>query len=184
MEKRQKKRLSKKNKRAVSLMVSYVLLISIVVMISIGVYAWLNGLGRFSPEIDCEEGTSLVIDEITGCNSGGPLEFNVRNNGRFNINGVLVGVSDAVDKYPVVYLNPEGTPDEPGFYSFPPASPLKPSEPDNIKTIKFTNIDSDGNSIGNIYSISIQPFILDKRNRMVLCENAVIIQPVQGCNLA
>ena len=73
-----------KNKKAVSLMVSYVILISIVIAVSIGVYAYLKAfVGDVEPAIDCKEETSFIIESYT-CSIGN-LELTLRNNGRFNI---------------------------------------------------------------------------------------------------
>jgi len=52
-----------KFKRGISLMVSYVLLISISLIISIGVYAWWSSF-QIPTKIDCDEGTSVILEDI------------------------------------------------------------------------------------------------------------------------
>jgi len=56
-------KINKMNKKAISLMLSYVLLIIIVIAVSIGVYTWIRFwvLG-IEPIEDCPGGVSLVIN--------------------------------------------------------------------------------------------------------------------------
>ena len=51
-------------KKAVSLMLSYVLLISIVIALSVGVFAWIRTMAEFSPPVDCKEGTSIILEDL------------------------------------------------------------------------------------------------------------------------
>jgi len=118
----------KKKKKAASLLVSYVLLISIVIGISIGVFVWLKYIATdVEPEINCEIGTSVIVESYS-CEPGS-LKLIIKNNGLFNVNGVNVKVSDDVNKEPVTELAPAGV-DLPGtllgHYLF--SDPLKPNE--------------------------------------------------------
>ena len=72
------------NKKAVSLMVSYVLLVSIVIIMSVSIFVWMKSVANVEPVVDCEDGTSLIVVKTTCDNSG--IQIDVKNNGkRFNI---------------------------------------------------------------------------------------------------
>jgi hypothetical protein len=173
----------KQNKKAVSLMISYVLLISIVLALSIGVFSWLKIMVNVEPTIDCKDDTSLVILDYK-CNPSPEtsepfttknLELNLKNNGRFNIDGVIVTVSPT-DSTPTNYLAPDKIGGQMnGHYYFP-----TPLEPQQEKTISFINNNyTEGTlkpmNFNNIEKIELQPFIItggDKFERIV-CQNAV-----------
>lgn len=171
-----------KSKKAVSLMISYVLLIAIVIGLGIGVYAWLKVLANISPAPDCKKGTSLILEKQE-CYPG-KLKIDLKNNGRFNINGIVVSVGPDSQSTPTTYLIPDeqGGVIE-GYYYFP--EPLKPQE---TTTAVFKNKEKVGTieqiiTFENITIIQIQPFIIDK-NQRVVCQNAVITQEVSGCQIA
>jgi hypothetical protein len=77
----------KKNKKGISLMVSYVLLIIIAVGISVGVFAYLK-LYLPTEQPECPYGTSLIIS-YAKCNSG-TLTLNITNNGLRNVTGAFI----------------------------------------------------------------------------------------------
>lgn len=83
------KRIS--NKRGVSEMIGYVLLIAGVIAMSTIVYVWLKSyVPRETPE--CADGVSLFIQN-NSCNYAGGewiLNLDIKNNGRFSINGYFV----------------------------------------------------------------------------------------------
>ena len=70
-----------KSKLAVSLMVSYVLLVSISIIVGVGVFAWLKIVSNAEPTVDCKEGTSIVLNSIS-CNlETERITLNLKNNG-------------------------------------------------------------------------------------------------------
>lgn len=162
-----------KNKKAVSEMISYVILIAIAISISIGVFIWLKDLANVSPKIDCKDGTSLRLDEVT-C-SLNIITIKIKNNGNFNVNGFIIQVSDDINKIPIKRLSAidpeEGFP-MPGYYDF--SSPLKPS--DDPKEVSFAKE-------GIVEIIQIQPYIKDEKGKMIICEQALIKQDTSGCGL-
>lgn len=74
---------TRKNKRGVSEVVGYILLISIAVAMSVIVYAWLKSYVPKEP-LECPGDVSLMIKEIN-CSIDGILEINFRNNGKFSV---------------------------------------------------------------------------------------------------
>jgi len=163
-------------KKAVSLMLSYVILISIVIALSVGVYAWIRTMA-VSPEIvDCKEGTSVILDTYK-CSSGN-LELNIKNNGRFNVDGIILSVGNNPQQTPTAYLISQLTGGGlEGHYEF--SSPLKPGETQNAD---FSNMDSNRNEIDIIEIISIQPYIIEN-NKRINCQQAVITQLITDCQI-
>lgn len=174
------KKRGEMNKIGVSEMVSYVILISIAIGISVGVYAWMKSYAVNPSSVDCKEGTSVTIQSYE-CFSG-RIELTIKNNGRFNISGVVIAVSNDSQREPQYYLNLidvnlHGLPA--GHYFF--SSPLKPGAE---QTIEFSNKTREGSEINTIKKIDAQPFIIDDKNHRVLCLNSVMKQNIENCNLS
>ncbi len=179
----------KQNKKAVSLMISYVLLISISLAISIGVFSWLKLAANVEPAVDCKDGTSLIIESME-CNPDLPtsnLKLFLKNNGRFNIDGVIVAVGDNPEESTPTYLIPDtfgGTLE--GHYYFD--EPLKPGQQ---ATIGFLNLtynkqtpdtdDTNDYLLENLAKIEFQPFIVSNNER-VICQQAIKRQDVTSCS--
>lgn len=160
----------KNNKKAVSLMMSYVILISIGIALSLAVFIWLKAVSDVTPVADCEEGTSLILED-SQCN-GFSINLTLKNNGRFSISGILVSVGDNPDATPVEYLFPKAQLTGEGFYLFSPV--LRPGDTENAVFEKgSTNLEY-------IRIVQIQPFIIDNRKK-VFCSEAVIKQEIPDC---
>ena len=94
--------MKKMNKIGVSEMLSYVLLIAIAITVSVGVYAWAKAmLPTTYGDITCKDETSLILYEYT-CDGTG-IELTLRNNGRFNINGIIFTVTNDSQRNPEYY---------------------------------------------------------------------------------
>lgn len=78
----------KKNKRAISPMISYILLISIVVVIGLLVYAWLK---TYVPResLECPDSVSLFVKDYDYIQNS-QLNITIKNNGNFNIAGYFI----------------------------------------------------------------------------------------------
>jgi hypothetical protein len=181
--------LTRKNKKGVSLMVSYVLLIAIVVGISIAVYAWLVYVSNVNPPADCEEGTSLILADYS-CGPGGITLF-MKNNGRFNVNGFVLAIGNDSDKEPVTYpyaVQYIGKPGLEGHYSFTPK--LEPGQEDTrgADFSKSCRAGSRNCATGtlefeNITIIRIQAFTLWKGQK-IMCQNPPPIkQNIENCKI-
>jgi hypothetical protein len=171
------------NKKAVSLMISYVLLISIAVIISISVFAWLKIIANVEPVIDCKDGTSIIIEDYF-CDIG-QFNLNLRNNGRFSIDGIIVSVGDNPDREPLTKIAPidSNRISASGYYRF--ENELKPG---SLMLERFSNeeiLDS-GQSVivefDEIRTIRIQPYIVDDDSlTKVVCSESVIRKELQNC---
>ena len=170
-----------KTKKGVSEIISYVLLIAITIGVSISVYTWLkyqipscdeSDINCFTP-VDCPDGTSIVIDNYI-CNHKG-IAINLLNNGRFNITGVIVAVTDDSNQIPDSYLTPIGSMSPKfGEYIFP--EPLRPGD---YKYVNFSSITRYNQAITQVQKIKMQVFINDGTRK--LCKNVVIKENFQNC---
>jgi hypothetical protein len=164
------------NKRAVSVMVSYVLLISIAIFLSIGVYNWLESSSNISAPINCNEGTSVIIENYT-C-SLGMISISVRNNGRFSVGGIGVSVGDTTQNVPITNLLPFGSAQTGIFGQFYFNDSLKPGA---VSSASFVFTSNEGPlTYDEIRRVRIQPFIVSQ-NSKVVCQNSVISQTITNC---
>jgi hypothetical protein len=87
-----------KDKKAVSLMVGYVLLVTIAIIMGAIVYQWMRSyVPRES--IECPDGVSIYIKEVNCEVSGSDyiLNLSITNNGRFNVDGYFIRSAAAAD---------------------------------------------------------------------------------------
>ena len=78
----------KRNKKGLSVIIGYVLLISFGIIMAGIVYTYLKSYVQ-NPEVeDCPDGTSIMITNAD-CSSG-ILTLNIKNNGRFIVNGYRI----------------------------------------------------------------------------------------------
>tara|TARA_Y100000310_G_C20600636_1_gene772829 strand:- start:821 stop:1300 length:480 start_codon:yes stop_codon:yes gene_type:complete len=101
------------NKRALSNIIAYVLLIGITISLSVLVFNWLRFYVGDSEEIQCPSGVSLIIDDYS-CFKGdaGNLSISLKNNGLFTIEGYILRVHNRTTPEPtfgIYTLNDTGT---------------------------------------------------------------------------
>lgn len=156
------------NKKAVSEMVSYVLLVVIAVGISVIVY---NYLSVYTPKDtpQCEEDVKLIIQDKF-CNSGTPGLLNVTllNKGVFKVDAAYIrfGIEGRKVKNLIneddLYFTQIITGQEAG---------LNPGK--SAQKLFMIDIPSPGK-----YEIEVQPAVFTDSNELALCEKAVITQPI------
>ncbi|MEK6842805.1 MAG: hypothetical protein AABX84_03230, partial [Nanoarchaeota archaeon] len=78
-----------KNKLGISVMIGYILLISMAIMMSIIVYQWVK---TYVPQksIECEDGVSLFVQSYNNDCDNERLDLTLKNNGRFDIAGYFI----------------------------------------------------------------------------------------------
>lgn len=163
-----------KNHRGVSEMVGYVILISIGLAIASGVFIWAKYWAEsFTPPKDCKEGTSIYLEEYFCDPVTGNIILTIKNNGRFNVTGVVVAVSGNPGKDPSETLmakGPECAPVRGICYLSSPAL-----VPGSNRNITFVNKDESGLRIisDKIESVSIQPFISQPNKRKIVCSGEI-----------
>tara|TARA_Y100000310_G_C20368684_1_gene662475 strand:- start:242 stop:751 length:510 start_codon:yes stop_codon:yes gene_type:complete len=153
--------LNRKNKKGVSLLISYVLLITIAVALSVLVYNWLRFYVQDAEVEKCKEGISIVIQDYECLLSDpglgeGSLNITVKNKGRFNIDGFLLKVNDRVDA-------------KIGLYNFTnEGAALVPAEVVSLK-YGFSGVDMNDSELTQITMIEVQPFVLEGSDK-TYCE--------------
>ena len=176
----EKKMVNKKirGRKGVSEMLSYVLLICLGLFMAVALYSSLKLIANVKPVTSCEDGVSLTIIEYECAIDS--FRVTLKNNGRFNVDGFMIRVSNNPDRVPITPLSVKGSLDgsNQGSYSFSPNL-----SPDGVSIIEFGNLgipDSDF----EILSLRIQPFIKSESGKAnIVCENAVINQKINNCKI-
>jgi len=169
--------LSKKiNKRAISAMIAYVLLIAITVAISGLVYNWLRFYVSDEEVSTCPTGVNIIIKNYNcvatqterGVTTHGRLTVNLKNKGTFSVDGYVLRVHDREGAdFGLYTFNDTGSSFAPGEevefqYNF--------DDPDHRK--------SDESFIGQITLIEVQPFRKD--GEKIICKS-VATQRIDDC---
>jgi len=141
------------NKKAVSLIVAYVLLIVIAMALSVIVYNWLRWYMQPGTETECPEELSLIIKDYNYSCYYNSLNITVKNKGLFVIDGYIVRVNNKPDSKIGVYkLDEQEIELEPG---------------DEINEAYYTNETMDGDLItGYLDFVEIQPYLFEKGNKI------------------
>jgi len=155
-------------KKALSEIIAYVLLIIIAISLSLLVYAWLKGY-ILHPTKECPDGTSLVVGEYY-CNSTSKnLSMTFLNKGLFNIDGFVIKASNKIGKLPTLQLTGD---DGSYFIYFPGDNGL---EPNARLSQEFSYA-----LHGQVVEVEIIPFKTIKGEDL-LCNKATIRQEIDGC---
>jgi len=157
----------KTNKKAVSEMVAYVLLIVIVMAIGSLVYAWVV-FQMPKDSAKCPDDLSLIIKDYN-C-SAKVLDLEVQNKGLFDIFGYYIRAANQSDRGRIIMLGEIGIIGEPGRIKFNP----KLSSGESIVN-RF-----DYKKYGNLTSIEIEPYLL-KDKQIVMCKEGLLIRNL-NCN--
>jgi len=149
------------NKKGVSEIVSYVLLISITFGIAGMVYAWLVYYVTPGEEVKCDEGIALTIRSYNYNCTTKALNITLQNRGLFDVDGFVIRLNNNSRSELGVYtLNKTGTNVSTGislssYYS------------------NSSNLESSKIMRGNITFIEVQPFTKQKGNLTVYCDALV-----------
>ncbi len=86
---RNRDRGESRNKRGVSVIIGYILLVAIVVAISVGVYTWMKS---YVPQdaLQCPDGVSVSIPDYTYDCATNQLNLSIQNSGTFSIAGYFI----------------------------------------------------------------------------------------------
>ena len=165
-----------KNKKGISLMISYVMLILISVTIAISLFAWLKLVANVEPVESCGDGTSMIVTDYQCV--GKILKLTVKNNGRFNIDGFVLTVGNNTGRVPItpiVPLDDASVSVVLGQYIF--KDTFKPEDS------RETLFEGPSVSFSFIRNIRIQPFILVNSGDKIVCENSIIKQNLDNCQI-
>ena len=162
----------KKNKKAVSIMIGYVLLVSIAIIMSVVVYQWMKSYVP-SENIECSDEVSLFIEDYT-C-EGDILNLTLKNNGKFNVAGYFIrATNDSEVKLATIDLSlkliNEVTKYESAVLFEGPINSLEPNEQGEAHAFDISEY-------SNLYSLEIIPVRFEEvegRTKFVNCGNARI----------
>jgi hypothetical protein len=173
-----------KSKKAVSVIIGYVLLITFAVVLGVIVYKWMK---TYVPQedVNCPDGTSLYIESYHYDCTAKVLTLTIKNNGKFDVGGYFIRATDSpqeelavidltqMNMNPGSKLNPLGI----KFGDYVSKNSLAPNDVEE----HLYNVSS---MIRGIYKIEIVPVRWETQNRkMVLlsCKDAGIVQDI-ACN--
>lgn len=88
-------KIGKMNKRGLSEVVAYVMLISMALALSGIIYAWLKTTATTQPNEKCDENIALILKDYNCSYEGDKINLNLRlkNQGLFSVEGYLIRVS-------------------------------------------------------------------------------------------
>jgi hypothetical protein len=170
-----------KSKRAVSVIVGYVLLIAFAVVIGGLTYTWIKTYVPIEG-LECQDGVSVFIKKSVFYTTPRQLNITLKNTGRFSIAGYFIHATDELDqKLATIDLSEYNENSEPkefitGFI-LGNSVLFSPRGDNSLKSgseaIHVFNIPSDKR--GTLYNVQVTPIRFEEvenRNRFVSCESA------------
>ena len=144
-----------KQKKGLSNMVAYVLLITITIALSVLVYNWLQFYVGASDLEECPDGVNLVIQNYT-CSKGqnGKVNVTLKNKGLFEVDGFILRVHDRIDA-------------DFGFYTLNSSGSVISVGGTDSKNYLFSDYPSDG--FTDVTLIEVQPIIVGDDGRNISC---------------
>lgn len=172
------------NKKGVSIIVGYILLVAISIVMSVLVYQWIK---TYVPtdSVECDEGTSIFIRTINYDCTNSILNLTLKNNGKFSINGFYIRVSNSSgESLPTIDISSKLLSGgiisaNSVIFSDIVENALTPNEPTNLKLTSF-NV----SGVGQLYKVEIVPVrlqIIEDKKRSVSCSDASVTE-VLTCN--
>jgi FlaG/FlaF family flagellin (archaellin) len=165
------------NKKGVSMIIGYVLLIVVSIVMSVLVYNWIKTyVPSESPQ--CDEGASLFIQEIDYDCDNSILNITLKNNGKFSIHGFYIRVSNKTeDELPAIDISQNVI--KGGVISINAVvfsenieNSLTPQEGKNVIAVSF-NVSNLG-QLSKLDIIPIRVQEINNKKRRVSCSNAII----------
>jgi len=157
-----------KDKRAVSIIVSYVILITITLSLSILVYNWLKFYVNPNEIPECSSNVNIVIqdyycvpssiDPEAGVTSGN-LQITLKNKGLFNVSGFNIRVHDREDA-------------EFGFYTLEDGGVKMVPGEEYFAIYNFNDVSDHPTQLEKVTIIEVQPFIVEEDK--VICKSYAI----------
>ena len=177
-----------KNCKGVSLMIGYILLVVFAIVIASIVFIWLRSYVP-SEALQCPDGVSVFIKSATFDETTRELNLSLRNNGRFNIAGYFVYISnDSGQEIEVIDISQHLDSNSAGTIfanSVTFSSTGENSFKQNDESIHIFNIPEE---TGGPYSVRIVPTRFQEvsnKEKFVSCSNAqikqIVNEPPEAC---
>ncbi|HLF53627.1 MAG TPA: hypothetical protein VI544_00440 [Candidatus Nanoarchaeia archaeon] len=154
-----------KNKKALSEIVGYTILIVIAISLSLMVYSFLR-LYVPKEQPSCNEDIVLILQDYACSSAAKQLNITITNKGLFKATAAYVRLGDESQKIrPQINNN--------SFLLYGPENTLglNPGE-SSQSSYQIENL-AQGN-----YNLEIQPVVIQNK-QLIVCEKAVIVQPIQ-----
>lgn len=141
--------LLQQNKKAISAIIAYVLLISITISLSVLVYNWLRFYVGEEEVAQCPDAVNVIISSYNcSLGPGGFLNITLKNKGRFSVDGYTLRVHDSPDA-------------ELGFYVFnETGSAFAPGE--EVSSFYSFSKTYDGKIFTRLTLVEVQPFLVEE----------------------
>ena len=170
--------LQVKNKRGVSIVIGYVLLIAISIVMSVLVYQWLK---TYVPTetLECPDGASVFIKETSYDCTAKTLTVTLQNNGKFSLAGYFIHVSTNSDSESIATIDLSSKLSSGGIISgnsieySESTNGLTPDSPNNEKTSVF-NVADYGSTLKGVEIIPLRFQEEDNKKRIVSCNDAKV----------
>ncbi len=164
----------KKNKKGISILISYVLLITLAIALSATTYIFLKQYAEKPlPEEGCPEGTNIVIENYECDMNEKILSITIKNRGLHNVDGVFIKIStdntEFLEDFAEISSECMSRPNCVRC-EFDPCFP-----PDGEVSKEF-----DYSEYDQITKIVVIPYKLGE-TYATLCENAIASLNVEGC---
>lgn len=171
-----------RGKKAVSEVVSYVLLIVVAMTLSVVVFAFLSNIVP-EEKASCNESLSLVIRDI-GCLPGtGEVFIEFQNKGNFKIDGIYIKGADGTTDATINFLNATNytggynlnpiTADREGFLYFGRNNAPLALAPNRNYAQTFYYAE-----YGILTKVQVQPFMNEDDGSLIICEDKTITQEI------
>jgi hypothetical protein len=170
------------DKKGLSIIIGYVLLIVISIVMSIIVFQFLK---NYVPKdvASCPEGTSVFIRDVSYNCTENTLAITLKNNGKFSVDGYFIHVSNQTEGISTIDLSSKilsggNISGNSVIFSLMTQNSLTPDEPTNVKLVRF-NV----SGLGALYKVEIIPTRIqeDTRKRVVSCGDAKV-QETLACS--
>ncbi len=174
------------DKKGVSEMIGYVLLVLIAVIISIGVYSYFK-LQIPKGEIKCEKDATLIIQDQSCRILGTAKEvtLTLSNKGLYHVDAAYIRLG-GIGKKAKTWINDPEKVSEGNFYLTDPIKNTKGLQPGKKLTLRLPPAEgiptaigsgSGSGSGGTIYELEVQPAVMNSKGLLGACE-AIVSQEI------
>lgn len=166
-----------RDKKGVSIMVGYVLLVTFAIVIGVIVYQWIK---TYVPTeaLECSDGVSILFKNYSYDCTNKEFKITLKNNGRFNLAGYFIhGTDDPEQELAIIDLS-DYTPLGEGKGGTVLFGTLNSFEPNEETTNAF---DLSESGVTRFYSVEIIPVRFqeeDGKNRFTICGNAKVTEDI------
>lgn len=177
-----------KQKKAVSPMIAYIILITIVIVMAPLVYSWLKSYAAEGEVPECPDDVSLILKDYScdyeAVNDEWKLTIELQNNGFFDIGGFTIKATTSENQELATQdLSSYYEGDSKEIAEATIMSPLAAESSDTTNSKKFV-FDLSSTKIPGIYSIEITPrkiIEINQKEKWAYCDDARIKQEIQQC---